>query len=1627
MSHPFRKRATNKIHRTRTAAWVVAALAFPGALPPADAVTPPPADAPAAEAAATPPAPSDASIAGMVTETTKARDQYKIAALQLADAQLVIAAMPIADPKLGASSETIDRLGSAAEALTSIHATSAKNLTELNTALAAYAKATPAAALDAAAAIVTTDHKLSAEQQAKVDEAAALSKQIAALQAAINKDVIGEGDKTILLQSVAGVGEYAAALVGGLDGKLSALKTQNVSIYAADFQTSSPLILRDGLVTALKPVYEEERLRVHLAKQAGVFFKAAGGDASSEAYNTAAAALSAKATGLIDIIPIAATSISANLQEQTNALDVLTENVKAQLRKPAGERDIPPTSVNMSEARDSIAAARMIIEDWQPLKSFWEAQAAAKIRPADKAVSVMLNVKTQDASASASRLADILSGDVQNFVQDQVRLYYFTDVQRIIKALNPAADIFNKDALTGVALARQTRDALTKADSELAGKIAKINDLKSRKQAVVEEIRQANAIAAAQSRRATLAQAEYARIDKEEKATALRLDDTTLTPDQKAALTAQRTDLQTQLQEQAAQRDAAQAASEQAAADKRRLVGEQDTIPLKLQVADDELRRAQTDIATARRTNEILAQQASETFADSRDNAPYYFAPADVSSNDPAHRVIIFAYPDSKIIFLRGLQDDLDLVKELIAGFDKPAPQARITLWSMQLNGPSTKSMNKALFTIDDTLRDLRGNLTLIQDLLRDSVNAEVNRTERIMYEATHQAYKQLAHDNPDNDAETSQGIVDRMARYFYYPDEIRSALGFTTDIPDDIEHLATAKVDLELCREYFAKARYSQIAANELTDHTKKKQYEYGREQSLRRSGLHLQHALASLNFCPQQRPYLSKILTVDGGAFQCSALLDRFVAKSNEIAGLIHRQAWSDDHSNDCNYDDLFELKEGKRDDATHQQQTAQLPSRETQIERQFDELNWALQCRLGVMDANNPDGLYADAATGGSIPSDRYDVSILPFGRALDSVNRLTRLTIPDPARGTTLGEILFELSLGKRRSRENILRSFLLELNDAYYSSNSGKLAIERSQKRKYQSNLQRFINDFGAQYGDEQVLGTGLHTDSAHDGYPFFPRTIFGALATRVPAEDNNHEMTSNQLEIFSALQVKVRSAAAMEVRRLLRQISDSRENEGAAPETGQVEAEQFLRAQYLPLVGWLNAKQIGPRASSSAQPKSKLPARDDWFAQGWSVLMGGDMPSLDPSYQEFMRMDTATKNALDRKAWELTKLTWQRNALSAATPRVAAADDMIKRMIIVAEDDLDHYFVQPALQKVQSLTDNSDVQFGVIQRESLLCTNRLVARVDPSATANPTVPGDDNVLASAQQLGQIAAQYVEDQKAAKLNTTLPLAAGGISKVFAGASLATSFGVAGIIGLLGDLAAQPQKPKGEVYSINTGNVFQVTPVFDPSGQALRFKFDFVASTRLTEPDGTVNPQIPRVERHAVNTEVQLTNLEFREISRFQANTKVGVPPQTSGGIPGFNRLPIIKDIPILGYFTRRGRTDPTQQESLIFAQTSIYPTVGDIIGLLTDENPREDIDPREPAMLQKKNKTVDTPISVDDMKGRTESQPPTLIDHTPAPQAVDHAVLIPPVIRNIQKPKVKRYIPPKAQRMETFTK
>lgn len=301
----------------------------------------------------------------------------------------------------------------------------------------------------------------------------------------------------------------------------------------------------------------------------------------------------------------------------------------------------------------------------------------------------------------------------------------------------------------------------------------------------------------------------------------------------------------------------------------------------------------------------------------------------------------------------------------------------------------------------------------------------------------------------------------------------------------------------------------------------------------------------------------------------------------------------------------------------------------------------------------------------------------------------------------------------------------------------------------------------------------------------------------------------------------------------------------------------------------------------------------------------YNGIVNTELKNVNFDYRDFQLVPG--RSDFNARVTATSKQTWEFDV--EAAPRVAAADEMLKRMMGRLEDDLDGQYIQPMLAGLRRELTNKGLTVGIVQRTSVLATNRLKARVDPKGMYDLSVGDQQDLLAS---IGQLASIYLSAQ------------------------------TGGALSAFGTLNSLNQKQEQRIYGVTTGNKFEVTPIFDPSGQALRFKFDYVSNSMVRNPKGTVDPSMPTI-RHTVNTEVQLSNLEIREISRYESNAKLGIPTRYYGGIPILTDIPGLKPIPLIGWFVRRGGSNAEVQQSVIFGQTTIYPTIGSIVDLLQTGN------------------------------------------------------------------------------------
>lgn len=878
----------------------------------------------------------------------------------------------------------------------------------------------------------------------------------------------------------------------------------------------------------------------------------------------------------------------------------------------------------------------------------------------------------------ASFLNECLAGDFRKFQADQVSLYYFSDVPRLMKILNPTT--YEVGGISGFReKAEDLRRNLLKAEIELGDLQSEVSKYQSRLEELKEEKRQAE----------TGVQSALQLLFKQDR----RLDDLRRRPNKDEGAIAR------------AEADRAALQRDSDSKEKRlaELNDEQNGLPAKIREAKSRLSEAQDRVRQKRNESLQLAVAESGAFAAARDNAPFYYSPALGASTDPARRVLMYAFGDSKTIFLRGTPADLGVVKRIIAIFDRPAPQARITMWQLELSSTSdikgTKKFNEALTIIENELSNTRARIAASVSFLRDCINLEVNRVA----------------------AEAIRGES--------------NSRGFSSNV--------TLNPPIRCNPDILLKARLH-----------------FYQEEVLLRYGFDIQNSLEFIK-----------------------------------------------------------------------------------------------------------PD---------------------------------LWQSVLPDPAATTTLGEALIVLILADPNCRARVLYRFTNELEGHLNS-----LGLKDPPKNLINNRLKGFPDNQEQWFAlGKRALGADIAPNKSlfsFDDVPQFPPHRRQSNNTLSPNLDVNLQLSSSQRELIRAFDKKINTNLTFKLEKLIKQLIPIQNNYF-----------DLKKAQDDPKI--INQQEtildnMGDEILLIVRELLKRNKKDILSNNYFDLLKRIELLISSAGFKD-------PKNSQDIQI-DLLKLQSDPDPLRTANARVAAADQMLKEIISAFEDDLDRHFIQPMIERLRrDLVDEKGISVGLVQRTSVLATNRLQARVDARGTAQLPLGEQQDILQGIQQLAQL-------------------------------TLAGQTG--GVLGVLGGLNALPrdEDSQREIYGISTNGMFQITPVFDPSGQALRFKLDQVFSTRITEPNGSTNPQLARIERHTINTEVQLSNLELREISRFNTNARLGLATQKKGGIPILKYIPIIDEVPLLGWFVRkRGKAAVTQQ-SIIFGQTTIYPTIGDIFDLVNNSNESAD--------------------------------------------------------------------------------
>ncbi len=253
------------------------------------------------------------------------------------------------------------------------------------------------------------------------------------------------------------------------------------------------------------------------------------------------------------------------------------------------------------------------------------------------------------------------------------------------------------------------------------------------------------------------------------------------------------------------------------------------------------------------------------------------------------------------------------------------------------------------------------------------------------------------------------------------------------------------------------------------------------------------------------------------------------------------------------------------------------------------------------------------------------------------------------------------------------------------------------------------------------------------------------------------------------------------------------------------------------------------------------------------------------------------------------------------------------------------------------------------VEFGQTETTNVLANNREFAKVSPSATMEFDLPKRDILI----EEGLDAALAIYNDVGALVNDPNLLA---LAKLKSGSSAASP--PAGSLGGFGsvrnvlptlqgstseqllarsagsgpEFESNVEKliPDPAIYKFETGTGYEIRPVIAPDGQAVVFDFHYLYTTQVREPVRADEKHLGRVKQHFIDTDVQLSNFELREVSRYVVALKA---ERTAKGVP------LLEDIPLVGALWRPLPSDEKSlQQNIIMAQATIFPTLFDLMGL-----------------------------------------------------------------------------------------
>lgn len=485
---------------------------------------------------------------------------------------------------------------------------------------------------------------------------------------------------------------------------------------------------------------------------------------------------------------------------------------------------------------------------------------------------------------------------------------------------------------------------------------------------------------------------------------------------------------------------------------------------------------------------------------------------------------------------------------------------------------------------------------------------------------------------------------------------------------------------------------------------------------------------------------------------------------------------------------------------------------------------------------------------------------------------------------PNRINSLGETLLTLLLAKEEYREAAFRAFLKETPPLLEQMHEASLrrsgqTVDAAKKNElfnaYQDNIK--ITRLLAAFGYRQAQDRSLESLSGDK--------IYDAVARQ-------QEYTVNIIR--ATLRQGHRQQALSHWDSLIETFNAAQPNE--ANDANAKAACDGVR-QYFTAIA-KNMAVSRPAKDGMQQAMADL----NITGPGLQAILEPTIPVTTPDQME------AIRRALEEKGIE-------------GLAQMAVGDQIIKQFVVAAEDDFDAGLIRPRLRGLQDVASRKSIELGIVQRTGILAGDRRSARVDPKASLEFSFPQPADLLKESVDLVKLVAKGTGAGVAANLT-----------------ALAGTGDVGKVLDKLVDINNNRRTPPPDVYKIETGSGVTLTPFLLPDAQNMAFELDYSLSSPVTEPKDLKGRRVARIERHGLQTYVQDSSYEMRELSRFESSVKLAQPVIRSGGVPLLREIPGVRDIPILGYFSKSAGTGIGLQESLIFVHTVQYPTVKALISL-----------------------------------------------------------------------------------------